>query len=272
MDEIAESHAQLRGAWRLYAEQSPRGVVLERPEVVIASANADWFVFNTCWVPRPVDSEAVLEEAAASAASYFHPRRLGWVLALGEEQVAPALWPRVPELLRAYGLVHTTELVGMVAERLRPPERPLPELELREAVSAAEWRAFSELNTVAYALPPGLGREVLEAEGMYRGRARGYVGCLQGQATSCTGVYEVQGVAYISMVATHPAWRRQAHAEVLIRHALAQARRTWGLERSVLHATPAGSSLYQHLGYRPVARFLFYLAPPPALPLPRGEA
>lgn len=268
MDEIAESHAQLCGAGRLYAEQSPRGVVLERPEVVIASANVDWFVFNSCWVPGRVDSEEELEAAAASAARYFHPLGLGWVLTLAEAQVAPALWPRVPELVRAHGLVHGVEVLGMVAEGLQPPRRPLPELELREAAGAAERQALRQLNTLAYALPLELGRDMLEAEGLYRGRGRGYVGYLQGQATACTGVYEVQGVAYVSLVATHPAWRRQGHAEVLVRHALAQARRTWGVERSVLHATHSSASLYQHLGYRLVARFLCCMAPPPASPRP----
>jgi ribosomal protein S18 acetylase RimI-like enzyme len=69
-------------------------------------------------------------------------------------------------------------------------------------------------------------------------------------------------VAYIAMVATLPAHRQLGCAEAVMRHALAEAKQAWGMERTVLHATPAGLPVYQRMGYRPVTRFHFYMAPP----------
>jgi ribosomal protein S18 acetylase RimI-like enzyme len=61
-------------------------------------------------------------------------------------------------------------------------------------------------------------------------------------------------------VATLPEHRRRGYAEAVVRHGLAEARREWGLERTVLHATEAGHPLYQRMGYRDVTRVAFYLA------------
>jgi ribosomal protein S18 acetylase RimI-like enzyme len=66
------------------------------------------------------------------------------------------------------------------------------------------------------------------------------------------------------MVATLPAHRGLGCAEAVMRHALAEAHRTWGVERTVLHATPEGLPVYRLMGYRPVTRFRVYLAAPAA--------
>ena len=72
---------------------------------------------------------------------------------------------------------------------------------------------------------------------------------------------KVDDAAYVAMVATLRAHRKLGCAEAIMRHALAEARRDWGLERTVLHATPAGLPVYRRMGYHGVTRFLFYLAP-----------
>jgi hypothetical protein len=43
-----------------------------------------------------------------------------------------------------------------------------------------------------------------------------------------------------------------------MRHALEDARRTHGIERSILQATPAGYHLYERMGYRTITSVAVY--------------
>jgi 2-keto-3-deoxy-L-rhamnonate aldolase RhmA len=43
-----------------------------------------------------------------------------------------------------------------------------------------------------------------------------------------------------------------------MRHALAQAYKAHGLERSILQSTPAGARLYHRMGYQTVAKIAVY--------------
>jgi hypothetical protein len=43
-----------------------------------------------------------------------------------------------------------------------------------------------------------------------------------------------------------------------MRHALAEVKRQWGIERSILQSTPAGYRLYERMGYRPITTVAVY--------------
>jgi ribosomal protein S18 acetylase RimI-like enzyme len=262
-DDIRESNTQFHGAWRFFARNSRAGEVLELPEVSIASSNVAWSMMNAAFLPSPVETEEALERAAAAAARYFVPRKRGWMLALCEDLVPLRLRERAGELLSPHGLRPSLVATGMVAERLAPPSRPLPSLDIHLATDARGRRHLSDINARCYEVPLPVGRDAFDVPALFEGDARGYVGFRQGKPATSAAAIRVDGVAYISMVATLPSHRQLGCAEAVMRHALAEAHREWGVERTVLHATPAGLPVYRRMGYRPVTRFHFYMAEPP---------
>jgi len=262
IDEIRESHTQLHDAWRFFARCNPAGEVLELPEVSIASSNVTWPLLNTAFLPAPVDTEDALEKAATAAARYFLPKGRGWMLALCEDWLSPRLRERAAELLSPHGLTPVMMTTGMVAERLAPAVRPPPALDIRQATSQAERCHISDINARSYDVPLEMGREAFDVPALFSGENKGYVGFHQGQAATCAAVLPLDGVAYASMAATLPEHRRLGYAEAIIRHAVEEARRAWGIERTALHATPAGLPVYVRMGYRPVTRFHLYLYMP----------
>ena len=262
LDDIRESHTQFHGAWRFFARSSPTGEVLERPEVSIASSNVTWAMMNAAFLPSPVETEEALERAAATAAAYFVPKGRGWMLALCEDQVSPRLRERAGELFAPHGLKLALVATGMVAERLAPPLRPPPAMDIRPATSTEVRHHLADINARCYDVPLVVGREAFDVPALYTGDGKGYVGLFQGEAATSAAVIRVDDVAYIAMVATLPSYRQRGGAEAVMRHALAEAHRAWGVERTVLHATPAGLPVYLRMGYRPVTRFHFYMAAP----------
>jgi ribosomal protein S18 acetylase RimI-like enzyme len=237
--------------------------VVDTPEVFIASANVPWTLMNGAFLAAPVETEAALERAVASAARYFASRKIGWAFLLCEDWVAPALRPRIAPVLEAYGAKRLIATIGMVAERVAPPVRPLPQLEIHHATSPEEVRHIADLNAMVYAAPLEMARESLGIPAVYQqGDCRGYVGYVDGKPVTVGTVTRVGGAAYIGTVATLAEYRQRGYAEALMRQSLEDARKLWGLERTVLHASDAGHALYKQMGYRDVATFGFYMAFP----------
>ena len=262
-DDLHESNAQFHGAWRFFAQHSPGGEVRDLPEVSIASSNVSWTMMNAAFLPAPVDTEEALTGAAAAARQYFQPRGRGWMFALCEDWLPPRLRERAGELLAPHGLTLSLMATGMVAERLAPPMRPLPTLEVRQAREPRGRTDLADLNARCYALPLEMGREAFDVPGLFEGDNKGFVGYRQDEAATGAAVMRVGGVAYVSMVATLPAHRQLGCAEAIMRRALAEAHRDWGTERTVLHATAVGLPVYRRMGYHPVTRFFFYMAQAP---------
>lgn len=262
IDEIHESNVRFHDAWRFFARSSVAGEVHDLPEVCIASSNVAWSMMNVAFFPAPVETEEALERAAATAARFFEPRGLGWIFALCKDWVPARLRERARTLFAPHGLKLSMVATGMVAERLAPPMRPLPSLELRQARDAKERCDIADINALCYDVPIPVGREAFDVPALFSGDGRGFVGYRQGEAATSTAVIRVEDVAYIAMVATLPAHRQLGCAEAVMRHALAEAEQTWGIERTVLHATPVGLPVYRRMGYRPVTHFLFYMAAP----------
>jgi GNAT superfamily N-acetyltransferase len=260
--EILESHRQFLAAWGFFAQHSRKGERVDLPEVHIASANVAWPIVNAAFLPAPVETEQALERAAAAAAHYFNSRGLAWMFAVCEDWLSPALRARAGALLAPHGLKPGMEVTGMVTEHLVEPVRPLPPLDFRQATDEQGRHHIADINARSYDAPRELGREALGVPAYYAGKALGFVGHLQGEPTSCATVVPLDGVAYVAWVATQPEYRKQGCAEAVMRHGLAEAHRTWGVRRTVLHATAAGYPVYLRMGYRPVTRFHLYMAAP----------
>jgi ribosomal protein S18 acetylase RimI-like enzyme len=232
--------------------------VLDTPEVSIASANAPWGMLNTAFLPAPLETEAALERAVAAAARYFSTRKQAWNFVLSEDWLAPALRARAPAVMERHGLKYVMSTMGMVAEKIVPPVRALPPMEVRPATDAEAVRHIADINAISYASPLEVARASV-VPAMFQGDGRGYVGYVEGKAASVAASAQVEGVAYVGYVATLPEYRRRGYAEAVMRHGLAEARKAWGLERTVLHATDAGRPVYLRMGYRDVTRFVFYM-------------
>ena len=261
-EEIHESNTQFHGAWRFFASNSVAGEVLDLPEVCIASSNVSWSMMNAAFLPSPVETEEALERAARTAARHLAPRGRGWMLALCEDWVPARLRERAGELFAPHGLKLSLVATGMVAERLAPAMRTQPALEVHQAKDSRGRGDLADVNARCYDVPLPTGREAFDVPGLFEGDSKGFVGYRQGEAATSAAVMRVDSVAYVSMVATLPSHRQLGCAEAVMRHALTEAERAWGIERTVLHATPAGLPVYLRMGYRPVTRFHFYMAEP----------
>lgn len=190
IDEILESNTQFLGAWRYFARHSPNGEVVDLPEVHIASANGVWQMLNVAFLPAPQETEKGLQSAAAAAARYFEPRGNPWMLAVCEDWLAPSFRARAAELLAPYGLKTGMDTTGMVTDRLVEPVRPLPSLELRQAVDSRGRNDVADINAHAYDAPRDMVRASLDVPAYFSGDKQGvgYVGYRDGQAASCATI------------------------------------------------------------------------------------
>jgi len=66
------------------------------------------------------------------------------------------------------------------------------------------------------------------------------------------------GVLGVYNVATVPGHQHKGYAEAVMRHALEDAARRHGIERTILQSTPAGHRLYERMGYRTVTTVSVY--------------
>lgn len=262
IDEILESNEQFQKAWDFFARHSPTGEVLDLPDVHIASSNVSWMMLNVAFLHAPLKSDEELQRAAAAAASYFGPRGNPWMLAVCEDWLTPGTRTRAAELLAPHGLQTGMDTTGMVTDQFLEPARPLPEVDLRQAVDLKGRNDVADINAHAYDAPRDMVRAALDVPAYFAGERLGvgYVAYRNGEAASSTTVLPINGVAYVALVATMRQHRKVGCAEAVMRKALAEAHRTQGLRRTALHATAEGYPVYLRMGYRPVTRIHFYMA------------
>jgi ribosomal protein S18 acetylase RimI-like enzyme len=84
------------------------------------------------------------------------------------------------------------------------------------------------------------------------------VGYSAGQPVTSAAVVMGAGAAGVYNVATIPGRQRKGFGETVVRHALEEVRREYGIERTILQSTPAGYHLYERMGYRTVTRVAVY--------------
>jgi ribosomal protein S18 acetylase RimI-like enzyme len=164
---------------------------------------------------------------------------------------------RSRRVFEQHGLRLSTELPGMIAERLLPPVKALPRLEVRRVCDEATRAAFCEIGSVCFHVPIPWFLEVFDNDSVWD-RFAAYVGYFDGAPVSTAAVVVGGGAVGVYNVATLPDEQRRGFGESTMRHALAEARREQGMDPMILQSTPAGLKLYQRMGFRTVARVAVY--------------
>jgi ribosomal protein S18 acetylase RimI-like enzyme len=247
----------LRESFRVVAAHRAGGEVRELPGASIASAGVTFQMFNAAFLAAPVATEPELVQRLLTTAMHFQTRGLEWAYWVCEDWMEPRVRRRSRKIFEKHGLRLSTELPGMLAERVQPPVRALPRIEVRRVCDAATRDAFCEIGSVCFHVPIPWFREVFDNEGVFRQFAA-YVGYFDGAPVSTAAVVVGGGAVGVYNVATLPQSQRRGYGEAVMRHALADARQTEGMMPVILQSTPAGLRLYQRMGFREVARVAVY--------------
>ena len=247
----------LRESFRVIASSRAGGELHELDGVSIASAGVTFQMFNAAFLAGPVGSEADMKQRIILPNSFFNAHGLEWAYWVCLDFLDAQSRKRHRRLFEARGLRLSTELPGMIADRLLPPVNPLPHLEIRRVRDRASANAFCEIGSVCFHVPLAWFHEVFDNDVVWQ-RFASYVGYFEGEPVATAATVFGGGVIGVYNVATLPALQRRGFGEALMRHALAEAHREHGMERLVLQSTPAGLRLYERMGFRTVTRVAVY--------------
>jgi GNAT superfamily N-acetyltransferase len=185
-------------------------------------------------------------------------RGLPWSLWICEEWLAGPVRRRCARICAKSGLQLASEMPGMVAERLRLPERPLPSLDFRRVTNEHERRAFCSIGALCFHVPPGWFDEIFDRHMKDRPDFEAWVGYRHSEPVATAATVTTAGVIGLYNVAVLPPFRHCGYAEAAMRHSIEQASERTGLERVILQSTRQAIRMYERLGFSPVTRILVF--------------
>jgi ribosomal protein S18 acetylase RimI-like enzyme len=248
----------LRESFRVVAGSRTAGELREMHGASIASAGVTFQMFNAAFLAAPVANESDLVQRILLPSMHFQKRGLEWAYWVCEDWIMESrLRKRSRRLFEQHGLRLSTELPGMIAERVLPPVKPLPRLEVRRVADPVTRAAFCDIGSLCFHVPIPWFQEVFDSVAVWD-RFTGYVGYFEGAPVSTAAVVVGGGAIGVYNVATVPDEQRRGFGESVMRHALAEARARHGIEPVILQSTPVGLRLYQRMGFRTVARVAVY--------------
>jgi ribosomal protein S18 acetylase RimI-like enzyme len=259
---IEESNAHYDKAWSAFALASPRGEVMRGPGVLLVTAGVTWPGMNLAFLSAPVNDVREVGAAVEFAVEFYRRRGRIWLFLLCDDWVPRELQGALPAVFEKHGMRPAMDSIGMLAQSLKPTERPLPALEFRRVEDLETRLAMADINAAAYGIPLEWGREAVDVENAWRSPVAGYIGYAGGHAVTTAMTMPIDDAIFVGWVATLPEHQGRGYAEAVMRHALGEACAAHGIERSVLHATLAGRPLYERMGYEVVTRFTTWFGRP----------
>jgi ribosomal protein S18 acetylase RimI-like enzyme len=236
------------------------GNIENHPGVCVVSCGLNYAAFNAAVLSEPVGADArELTQRIQIPTSYFHPQNLRWTYWLCDDYLDKRVRRDARTIFHHCGMRPLTEAPGMYAERLAPPARALPRVDVRPVADHATRTAFAWITSVAFDIPHAICTAIYDGETAWTGDFLGYVGYLNGQPVTTTAIVEGPDVVGVYSVGTLPDYRRSGFAEAIMRQVLAESQERTGVERTVLQSTAAGQRLYERMGYRRITNFNVYI-------------
>jgi GNAT superfamily N-acetyltransferase len=248
----------LRRMFRVLASRRESAEIRELPGVAIASLGSSFQMFNAAFFDAPILDEADFLRRIALATVRMQARGLPWAFWLCEDWLPVPLRRRAVKILDRQHLSLASEMPGMVAEALRPPNRSLPSLQFQRLSTEPGRLAFCHIGAVCFHVPLMWFDEIFDGEMPLRDECVCWVGYHDGQPVATAATVVHAGVIGVYNIATLPAFRARGFGEAIMRHAIQAAKEKSGLDRTVLQATRQGLHMYERVGYRSVTRFLVF--------------
>lgn len=253
-ENVAEN---LRESFRVIAANRGPGEVRELPGVSIASAGVTFQMFNAAFLSTPVATEVELAQRILLPSVHFNARGLEWAYWVCEDFLETRPRRRSRQIFERHGLRHSVDLPGMVAERIHPPVKRLPRVEVKRVADEATRQAFCAIGSVCFHVPIAWFCEVFDNASVW-GSFAAYVGYVDNEPVSTAAIVIGGGVAGVYNVATLPGHQRRGYGEAVMREALAGTQQKPGGAPVILQSTPAGFRLYERMGFRTVTTVAVY--------------
>jgi GNAT superfamily N-acetyltransferase len=233
------------------ANQSTAGSIRTLDGIEAAWVNSALIINNGTYLTAPVPDEEELKRRFSAAVRDAEPYNLPWALYLYEPY---AQGIDAETVGAACGLAHLMQIRVMTGDvqELKPPVRPLPDLEFRRVSSREDgWTVF-DINLRSYGMPVFMADSVLDTKAYFNNPARAFdfLALARGVPVSTASVIELDGWLYVALVATDPDHRQKGYAEAVMRHALEVAASELKISRTALDASAMGAPLYAQMGYQ----------------------
>jgi GNAT superfamily N-acetyltransferase len=248
----------LRQSFRVLAAGRPCAAVSELPGVSIASLGVAFQMFNAAFLSGPVETQIELETRLHAAREYFESRGMAWSFWICEDWLTRPLRRRLSRICQSFGLRLSAEMPGMIANRIAPPKRRLPELEIRQVDSAQILHDFRAIGSTCFHVPPAWFAEVFDDRFSARSSFACTVGYFDGVPVATAASVPSAGAIGLYNVATAPEHRERGCAEAITRYAIEAALRESGAAQLVLQSTSQALTLYERMGFRAVTRILAF--------------
>lgn len=217
-------------------------------------------ILDACLPPDDLDQHIVRAVAPFAARSL----PMFWM-------TGPSTQPNdLGQHLLATGFNDPGELVGMAAEltTLREDRPAPPDLVIERVRDTPMLHRWARAFTAGFGYPSDVGHYFLTAfSGLgleVQSPLAHYLGLVAGEPVATASAFLGAGVVGIYGVTTVPAWQRKGIGTAMTLAALRDAQ-VFGYRFGILHAEPAGLSLYRRLGFREYCTLHPYLwSPAPA--------
>jgi ribosomal protein S18 acetylase RimI-like enzyme len=223
-------------------------------------------MFNAAFPNAPMETRAVLEERLLAAKGHFDSQALRWALWICEDYIATGVRRKLSGTCDTLGLRLSSEMPGMVAERIRQPSRKLPALDFRRVDSPKTLDDFRALGSVCFHVPIAWFSEVFDTGINENHPFVSWVGYREGEPVATAATVTANGVIGLYNIATSPDHRHRGYGEAITRHAIDAALGETGSRADsthvVLQSTSLGLRLYERMGFQPVTRILVYNSVP----------
>jgi hypothetical protein len=255
--EAIESVQQLADTWQAIVHDR-LGDVRNLDGMAIRWAGSKFPFWNCITFSDCQANSRTLDERLLQAVNYMRQQRQPGLIWLFEELLDPVARVGLPAAADRAGLSLSLSGFGMAGDILPIPEPTHPDLRFVRVTTEEALTAYADLNSRAYGMPLEAGRDGLCGSQLWKSSIYAYLGLENGVPVSAAATMETDGCLFLLLVATAPEAQRRGYGNATVRKALFEGAKATGLTRTVLHATVAGTPVYEGIGYTKVATIGFY--------------
>ena len=241
----ARADANYAYAWRTVDGYAPRGEVVERDGVLLASCGLPVAQFNLVFVTGPLNDPVT---AIAAAAAWFDERELPFVLRVREG--VDAATERACE---EQGLQFRDVLPGLVMRITVLPD-PDARLAIRTATAGDSMQQHRQVLATAFGFPLEVAEAIFSTRLAEAPGCELFVGFVDGTPITSSALIMSDGVAGVYNVGCLPDARRQGYGEAMTWHAIRRGLQL-GCDIASLQSSEMGRLIYERMGFRLVAPY-----------------